>query len=208
MDRHATCCDVLCLPRALPCLLVMSNADQPQDAHQEPDRNRSRCWIFSANLNIQKPLNAEQGSDPISSDYFNKVLDDCLPYQDAHLKLEVLSFSFNQDWSHLMSGNALGVTGFIVNKSLLSRRVVEKWLTHEGLDVDWSTCRRDKNPRVTDFLAQSALHDDFFAARAGGGSFLMRRRVLTDCTRFQGIVFNFVALLSILKDILPNIIKQ
>ena len=148
----------------------MSNADQPQDALQEPDPNRSRCWLFTANLNIQKPLNAVEGSDPISPDYFNKVIDDCFPYQDSHLNLEVLSFSFNTEWAHLMSGNALGVFGFIVNKSLLSRRVVEKWLTHEGLDVHWSTCRRDKDPRVTEFLTHSALPDDFFAAHAGGGA--------------------------------------
>jgi hypothetical protein len=86
------------------------------------------------------------------------------------LKLEVLSYSFDPEWSHLLHGDALGVTGLIVNRSLISRRAVENWMTHEGLDVDWRPCRRDKDPRVNEFLTQSALHDDFFAARAAGGA--------------------------------------
>ena len=121
-------------------------------------------------MNIQKPLNAEEGSDLISPDYFNKVLNNCSPYQDAHFKLEVLSYSFDPEWSHLLHGDALGVTGLIVNKSQISRRAVENWMTHEGLDVDWTPCRRDKDKRVNEFLTQSALHDDFFAARAAGGA--------------------------------------
>ena len=116
------------------------------------------------------PLTTEQGSDLISPDYFNKVLSDCSPYQDAHFKLEVLSYSFDPEWSRLLSGDALGVTGLIVNKSLISRRAVENWLTHEDLDVEWRPCRRDKDQCVNDFLTQSALHDDFFAARAAGGA--------------------------------------
>ena len=60
------------------------------------------------------------------------------------------------------------MTGLIVNKNHISRVTVEKWMTHQDLDVDWRPCRRDNDPRVTEFLAQSALHDDFFAARAGG----------------------------------------
>jgi len=112
----------------------MSGADQPKDAHQ-PEQNRSKSWIFSVNMEIQKPLNAEEGSDLISPDYFNKVLNYCSPYQDAHFKLEVLSYSFDPEWSRLLPGDALGVTGLIVNKSLISRRAVENWLTHEGMET-------------------------------------------------------------------------
>ena len=63
-------------------------------------------------MDIRMPLTTEQGSDLISPDYFNKVLSNCSPYQTAHLKLEVLSYSFNPEWSQLLSGDALGVTGF------------------------------------------------------------------------------------------------
>jgi len=88
-------------------------------------KGRSRCWTFSANLNIHKQLNAEKVSDPISPDYINKVLNDCFAYQNACLKLEILSYSFDQERSHLMSGDALGVIGLIVNKNPISRVTVE-----------------------------------------------------------------------------------
>ena len=155
MDIYATCCDVYVCPGPCGCLLVMSDADQHQNAHL-PDQNRSKSWMFSANLNIQKQLNAEEGSDLISPDYFNKTINDCFPYQAAHLKPEVLSFSFDPEWTHLLPGDALGVTGLLFNKNQISRRTVENWITHEGLDVVWSACRRDKNPRVTEFLTHSA----------------------------------------------------
>ena len=131
MDIYATCCDVYVCPGPCGCLLVMSDADQPQTAHR-PDQNRSRCWIFSANLNIQKQLTTEEGSDLISPDFFNKVLNDCFPYQAAHLKLEVLSYSFDPEWTHLLPCDALRVTGLIVNRSLISRRAVENWMIQEG----------------------------------------------------------------------------
>ena len=168
MDRNATCSDFRVWPG--PCGSVMSDADRPQDAHEEPDQNRSKSWIFLANLNIHKPLNTDGTPGLISPDHFNTVLIDCSPYQAAHLKLEVLSFSFDPEWPHLLPGNALRVTGLLVNKNQISRRTVENWMIHEGLDVDWRPCRRDKDPRVTEFLAQSALDGDFFAARAGGGA--------------------------------------
>ena len=76
MDIYATCCDVYVCPGPCGCLLVMSDADQPRNAHR-PHQNRSRSWIFSVNLNIQKPLTTEEGSDLISPDYFNKVINDC-----------------------------------------------------------------------------------------------------------------------------------
>ena len=142
----------------------MSDADQHRNAHLL-DQNRSKSWIFSANLNIQKQLNAEEGSDLISPDYFNKAINDCFPYQAAHLKPEVLSFSFDPEWTHLLPGDALGVTGLLVNKNQISRRKIRS-----VVDMVWSACRQDKNPRVTEFLPHSALHDDFFAALAGGGA--------------------------------------
>jgi len=108
----------------------MSDPDQPPNAHQ-PDQNRSRCWIFSLNLDIRKPLTTEEGSDLISPDFFNKVLDNCLPYQNSFLKLAVLSYSFDPEWSQLLPGNALGVTGLIVNTTKLCRKTVENWMTHE-----------------------------------------------------------------------------
>ena len=140
MDTYATCSDFRVCPG--PCCSVMSDADRPHDAHQEPDQNRSKSWLFTANLNIQKPLNAVEGSDPISPDYFNKVLDDCFPYQDSHLKLEVLSFSFDPEWTHLLPGDALGLIRLIVNSNRISRRTVENWMIHEGLDITWSPHRR------------------------------------------------------------------
>ena len=141
MDIYATCCDVYVCPGPCGCLLVMSDADQHRNAHL-PDQNRYKSWMFSANLNIQKQLNAKEGSDLISPDYFNKAINDCFPCQSAHLKPEVLSFSFDPEWTHLLPGDALGLIRLIVNSNRISRRTVENWMIHEGLDITWSPHRR------------------------------------------------------------------
>ena len=81
-------------------------------------------------------MNAEEVSDLISPNYFNEVLNNGFAYKAAYLKLEVLSYSFDPEWSHLMSANALSVAGLIVNTTKLSRLTVENWMIHEGLEVD------------------------------------------------------------------------
>jgi hypothetical protein len=101
------------------------------------------------------------------------VLAECYPYQSALLtRLEVLSLAFDPEWSHLLPGNLLQVTGMIVNKGWLSRSTITNWLTYDGLEAEWNQCigRRDKDPQVAEFLARSALPDDFFAMRAGGSA--------------------------------------
>ena len=83
--------------------------------------------------------------------------------------MDTLSYAFNPEWSDLLPGNVLPVKGIMVYKNWIGRATVENWLKHKDLDVEWGPIigRRDKDPRVTEFLAQSAPHDDFFAARAG-----------------------------------------
>jgi len=147
----------------------MSEANQPQAA----DREQAYCWIFNARLKIQRPRNTFGQPDPylIPATYFEDVLNKCDGYQRSVLKrMEALSYAYNPEWFDLLPGDVLPVTGIMVYKGWIRRVTVEDWLRHEDLDVDWNPCigRRDKDPRVTEFLTQSSLHDDFFAARAAG----------------------------------------
>ena len=57
-------------------------------------------------------------------------------YQNAVLKrLEVLSFSFNPEWSRLLPGDLLSVDGLVVHSNALRRSSVADWLIHDGLEV-------------------------------------------------------------------------
>ena len=145
----------------------MAETNQTQASHLV----RSMSWMFAARLKIVPPQYTAGATDRIPAKYFEDVLDRCSPYQNTVLKrLEVLSFSFNPEWSQTLPGEPLQVTGLIVNENQIRINTVEEWLVHDDLEIMWSaiTGRRDKDPRVGKFLAESALHDDFLAARASG----------------------------------------
>ena len=170
-DVYSTSCKLenLIFCSAQDNLFFMSEANQPQAA----DREQAYCWIFNARLKIQRPQNTFGPPDPylIPAKHFEDVLNKCDGYQRSVLKrMEALSYAYNPEWFDLLPGDVLPVTGIMVYKNWIGRVTVENWLTHEDLDVDWNPCigRRDKDPRVTEFLTQSALDDDFFAARAAG----------------------------------------
>ena len=128
-------------------------------------------WMFAARLKIVRPQCTAGATDLIPAKYFEDVLDSCSTYQNTVLKrLEVLSFSYNPEWSQMQPGGLLQVTGLVVNQNPIQIHTVAQWLVHDGLEIMWSaiTGRRDKNSRVEQFLAESALHDDFLAERAAG----------------------------------------
>ena len=143
---------------------------------------RSCSWMFSARLHITRPSNPTQECANIPATVFEDVLARRSDYQNAVLKrLEVLSFSFNPEWSRLLPGDLLSVDGLIVHSNQLRRSSVADWLIHDGLEVDWAPChgRRDKDPRVLAFLNESAPLEEFGAARADGGPGPSKIRV--DC---------------------------
>lgn len=147
-----------------------------------PEGERAYSWLFTARLHITRPSDPTQECANIPATVFEDVLARRSDYQNAVLKrLEVLSFSFNPEWSRLLPGDLLSVDGLVVHSNQLRRSSVADWLIHDGLEVDWAPChgRRDKDPRVLAFLSESAPLEDFVAARADGGPGPSKIRV--DC---------------------------
>ena len=137
--------------------------------------------MFTAQLKISPPPHIAMPSTDgaalpaniIPAKYFEAVLDSetCSKYQTSVLKnAEVISFSYNPEWSNLHLGDRLHVTGLVVHKYQIRRSNLSDWLVHDGLEVEWRAIigRRDRDPTALKFLEESALHDDFFAARDAG----------------------------------------
>ena len=143
----------------------MSVANQIEAA----DGIRSMNWMFDARLKIAAPQVAADVPVRMPENYFEDVLAICFPYQFSVLKrLEVLSFSCYPDWSRMLPGDPLQVTGLVVNKCQIQISTVADWLIHEDLEIKWSpiTGRRHKDERVVAFLKASALREDLLVARA------------------------------------------
>ena len=102
------------------------------------DGVRSKSWMFDARLQISAPQNTAGVADRMPDNYFEDVLAICFPYQISVLKsLEVLSFSCYPDWSRMLPGDPLQVTGLVVNKSQLQINTVADWLVHKDLEIKW-----------------------------------------------------------------------
>jgi len=70
--------------------------------------------MFDARLQIAAPQNAAGVADRMPYNYFEDVLTMCSPYQISVLKsLDVLSFSCYPDWTRMLPGELLQVTGFV-----------------------------------------------------------------------------------------------
>ena len=75
-------------------------------------------WMFAARLKIVPQQYTAGPMDSIPAKYFEDVLDSCSPYQNTVLKrLEVLSFSYNPEWSQMLPGGLMQVTGLVVNQN-------------------------------------------------------------------------------------------
>jgi len=101
------------------------------------DGIRSKSWMFDARLQIAAPQNTAGVADRMPDNYFEDVLAICSPYQFSVLKrLEVLSFSCYPDWSRMLPGEPLQVTGFVVSSKAQIRIVtVADWLVHKDLEI-------------------------------------------------------------------------
>ena len=155
----------------------MSESNQSDNA----DGIRSYSWMFNARLQIAEPHNTPT---LIPAKYFEDILDNCSEYQTNVLKhMETISFSYNPDWSHMLPGAPLQVTGLVVNKNAVRKDVLADWLVHELLEIEWFPIigRRDKHERVAAFLKESALREDFLAVRAGGAGDPSATKLRVDC---------------------------
>ena len=144
------------------------------------DGVRSKSWMFDARLQISAPQNTAGVADRMPDNYFEDVLAICFPYQISVLKsLDVLSFSCYPDWSRMLPGDLLQVTGFVVSKVQMRIVTVADWLVHKDLEIKWSPIigRRDKNEHVAAFLEASALREDLLVARAAGDTSMAKLRV-------------------------------
>ena len=87
--------------------------------------------MFHAGLQLVTPPNTAGVPVHIPAEYFKQILDNCSEYQNNLLKrLEIVSFSYNPDWSHVLSGAPLQVAGLVVNKSQTREDVLANWLVH------------------------------------------------------------------------------
>ena len=144
------CFNIGLCPERLHSILGMTVENGPAPASL-PEGERAYSWLFTARLHITRPSNPTQECENILATVFEDVLAKCSDYQNAVLKtLEVLSFSFNPEWSRLLPGDLLSVDGLIVHSNQLRRSSVADWLIHDGLEVDWAPChgRREKDPLV------------------------------------------------------------
>ena len=128
--------------------LIMSEAIQSEDSSLSKN-SRSLCWMFTAQLKISPPPHIAMPSTDgaalpaniIPAKYFEAVLDSetCSKYQTSVLKnAEVISFSYNPEWSNLHLGDRLHVTGLVVHKYQIRRSNLSDWLVHDGLEVEAS----------------------------------------------------------------------
>lgn len=131
-----------------------------------PEGERAYSWLFTARLHITRPSDPTQECANIPATVFEDVLARRSDYQNAVLKrLEVLSFSFNPEWSRLLPGDLLSVDGLVVHSNQLRRSSVADW-PRDGLGSVPRPPRQ--GPEGLAFLSESAPLEDFPAARAGG----------------------------------------
>ena len=118
------CFNIGLCPERLHSILGMTVENGPAPASL-PEGERAYSWLFTARLHITRPSDPTQECANIPATVFEDVLARRSDYQNAVLKrLEVLSFSFNPEWSRLLPGDLLSVDGLVVHINQLRRSSV------------------------------------------------------------------------------------